>query len=289
MSKMLTKAEKMKIIAQKVTSAAGRAELAGSMQQPLREYRDYSAVGRRALLVDELPQGVEAYYDKDPDLTSYVVGEEGEDILQIVRGERVHVPLFEIATLPQIPITQIRQRRYDINARVKVKVNSEVMRVEDGKIFGAIMKVSAATGAGNDEITVTRANLTIETISDAIALIERHGDIKCTNIFMNAKNNTVLRKINKDYYIDFETSKELLRNGYIGNIYGSQIHNSSVIPEDTILFTGEPEFLGRLVNAIDLTVINADDPQRRVVGFSIYEQIGILISNPNAIAAIKIS
>lgn len=286
---LLTRAEKMKIISKKIVTAAGRAELAGSMQQPLREFRDYTSIGRRALLVDELPQGVEPYYDKDPELTAYVIGEEGEDILNIVKGERVHVPLFEIAALPTIPLTQIRQRRFDVASRVKEKTRADIFRPEDRKVFGLLIKIGMNLTVGNAPITISRANLSIDALSDAISLIEQHGDIRCANIFMNAKNNTVLRKINKDYYIDFETSKELLKQGYIGNIYGAQINTSAEIAPDTIIFTGEPEFLGRFVIGQDLTILNADKPDERKIGFSVFEQIGILVSNPNAVAVIKIT
>ena len=77
------------IIGDFIQSPAGRAKLAASMTQPLRTRRDYAAVGRKTFLVEELPDGELPIYDKDPDVTAYVVGEEGQNIVGITKPRRV--------------------------------------------------------------------------------------------------------------------------------------------------------------------------------------------------------
>ena len=76
---------KAKLISEFIGTQAGRHKLAASMTQPLRMRRDYMAVGRKTFLVEQLPDGALPIYDKDPDVTAYVVGEEGENILAITR------------------------------------------------------------------------------------------------------------------------------------------------------------------------------------------------------------
>ncbi len=49
---------KEKVISEYIKTAAGRQKLAASMIQPLRFRRDYTSVGRRAFLVEQLPDGV---------------------------------------------------------------------------------------------------------------------------------------------------------------------------------------------------------------------------------------
>jgi hypothetical protein len=110
---------KAKLISDYIGSAAGRAKLAASMTQPLRLRRDYMAVGRKTFLVEQLPDGALPIYDKDPDVTAYVVGEEGENILAITKPRRVIFPLFEIASNPEIPLTQIKERRFDLIERAQ--------------------------------------------------------------------------------------------------------------------------------------------------------------------------
>lgn len=285
----LTTSQRRAVIASRLKTAAGRATIAASMSRPLREYRDYTSVGRRALSVDPLADGALPYYDKDVDVPAYVVGEEGQDVLVYAKGERVFVPLFEIATLVRIPLTQIKQRRYDLQDRVKTKTKSEVIKREDEQIFKLLSRISNSATAKNSPIAVTAANLNIGHFSQAMGEIEKHGDIRCANIFLNPKWNQILRDINKDYYIDFETSKTLMQNGTIGTLYGATISTSSQVPENEIFFTGEPEFTGTLVESQPLTVISADSPADRAIGFSVYEQVGILVHNSNAVSSIKIA
>ena len=76
----ISNAVKQKIISEFIKTPQGRQKLAASMTQPLRTRRDYTAVGRKTFLVEQLPDGALPIYDKDPDVTAYVVGEEGENI-----------------------------------------------------------------------------------------------------------------------------------------------------------------------------------------------------------------
>jgi len=108
---------KQQIISEYIKTAAGRQKLAASMIQPLRLRRDYTAVGRKTFLVEQLPDGALPIYDKDPDVTAFVVGEEGENILAVQKPRRVIFPLFEVASNPEIPLTQIKERRFDLIER----------------------------------------------------------------------------------------------------------------------------------------------------------------------------
>ena len=60
----LTASQKRQLIAKHMKTATGRATIAASMNRPLREYRDYTSVGRRGLSVDPLADGALPYYDK---------------------------------------------------------------------------------------------------------------------------------------------------------------------------------------------------------------------------------
>lgn len=288
---MKQNAQSLMIISKLIKTAAGREEIGNSMVQPLREFQDYQSVMRRAFLVDQLADGAIPYYDKDVDNKAYIVSEEGEDIREVAgRDARVFVPLFEIASNPMIPYTQIKQRRYDIQARVQEKTNAEIFRAEDAKLVKLLDK--ASTGYHPlTTITGGKDKLTIDDLSKAMSKIESIGNgLRCVNIFMNPVHSYVLRKLNKDYYsIDFETSRELISAGYLASIFGAQIHTSSEIPQDKIFFTCEPQYLGRLVESMPLNVLTADDPKNRMVGWSIFEQVGALVSNPKGICAIKIT
>jgi len=280
------------LTAKLMVTAAGREELAVSMVEPLREMRDYRAVGRRAFRVYPLGQGAIPEFPKDVDVPAYVIGEEGDEVQAKIKGKKVLVPLFKITSNPMIPITEIKQARFDLNDRVREKVKSEIVKVEDGKIFELMKIVAERSTDINALTTVNESELTVKHFSEAQAEIEKWGELDAVNIFMNPYWKQTLREMNNvqtGYYVDFETARELITAGYVARINGTQIHTSSMVPKDMIFITADPEFLGRLVISFDLTVIESEDAKALEVGYSIFEEIGILIHNPKALSAIKIN
>ena len=107
---MQTKSERNRIIASHMASPQGRNILAASMVQPLREMRDYQGILRKVVMVDDLADGAEAYYDKDVNTPAFVISEQGQDVLAVQNPDRMYVPRFVISSNPMIPITQINQR-----------------------------------------------------------------------------------------------------------------------------------------------------------------------------------
>lgn len=283
-------AQDLKQISRLMRTAAGREEIGASLVEPLRLFQNYSSVMRRAFLVDPLPDGQIPYYDKFEDCTAYVVAGEGQDIQEVTgRDQRIVAQLFEIAANPMIPWTQIKQRRYDVQSTVQTSANSEIFRTEDKMLVKLLDKASTDF---HPILTVSGANnLTIEHFSEAMSKIEGVGrNLRCVNIFMNPKHNHVLRKINKDHYsIDFETSSEIINAGFLATLFGATINTSGEIPEDKIYFTCDPIYLGRVVESIPLTVMPADDNAKRMVGWSVFEEVGAFVHNPKGVTVIKIS
>ena len=277
---MLSVEQKHEIISKYIKSPSGRAKLAASMIQPLRKRRDYSSVIRRAFFVEQLPDGALPIYDKDPNVTAYVVGEEGENIIAVTKSKRVIVPLFELASNPEIQLTEIKARRFDLIQRSVDLSTAEIGAEEDRKGFATMDAVASDPTAPNPDIAIT-GNLTANALADAFAAIERN-DIRVAYVFMNAKDFSDFRKWDRDT-LDMETQASLLKTGLVANIWGAQIVVSRIVPEGTVYVCGEPEFFGRIPVRTDLTVLSADNPRQRLIGFSIFENLGIGVTNSLAL------
>jgi len=202
--------KKYELIEKFVQSPAGRMKLAASMTMPLRTQRDYKAVGRRAYLVQQLSAGALPLYDRDPDVTAYVVGEEGEGIVTIAKSKRVFFPIFEIASIPEVPITEIKQRRFDLVLRMQDKAKSEIMLKEDVRAF-AIMDAAAAAPNNPNAPLATTAPVTANFISDAMGNIERHR-LRVARMFFNPKDFADVRKFGRDVYSP-EELQTLMKTG----------------------------------------------------------------------------
>lgn len=277
---------KYEILSKFVRTAAGRQKIAASMIAPLRKQRDYSAVGRKAFSVEQLPDGALPIYDKDANVTAYVVGEEGDNISSVVKPVRVIFPLFEITAQPEIPMTEIKARRFDLIERAVDLGTAEIMAEEDRKIFALMDAVCDDATSPNQDIEIV-GNLTSAALADGFAAIERN-DIRVATIFCNAKDFSDLRKWDRDT-LDPESQAQLLKTGIRSGIWGASIITSRVVPEGTVYLCGEPEFFGRMPVRTDLTIVSADTPKSRLIGFSMFEQLGIGIYNPYAIVRMKIT
>lgn len=277
---------KNEIISQHIRTAAGRQRLAASMIQPLRKRRDYSSVARKAFFVEALPDGASPIYDKDPNITAYVVGEEGENIVAVAKPKRVLFPLFEIASTPEIQLTEIKQRRFDLIERSVDLAKAEIQAEEDRKGF-AVMDALAADPTNPNPIIPVTGNLTANVLADAFANIER-TDVSVATVFLNAKDYADLRKWDRDT-LDLETQSYLLKTGLMATLWGAKLVVTRIVPEGTVYVCGEPEFFGRIPVRTELTVLSADDPKNRLIGFSIFEQLGIGAYNPFALQVLEIT
>lgn len=272
---------KQQIIGEYIKTAGGRARLAASMTQPLRLRRDYTSVGRKTFLVEQLPDGALPIYDKDANVTAFVVGEEGQNILAIQKPRRVIFPLFEISSNPEIPLTQVKERRFDLIERSQDLAKAEIQAEEDTRVFEVLDAVAVNgfdnIGATNADIPAT-APLTPADLADAYASVERH-DLRVARVFANALDYSDIRKWGRDV-LDIETQATLLKTGLMGVIWGAQVIVSRRVPTGYIYVCAEPEFFGRIPVRTELTVLSADDPRNRTIGFSCFENLGIGCHNP---------
>lgn len=278
--------KKYQLVEKFVQTPAGRSKLAASMTMPLRTQRDYKAVGRRAYLVQQLSAGALPLYDRDPDVTAYVVGEEGEGIISVAKSKRVFFPIFEIASVPEVPITEIKQRRFDLVLRMQDKAKSEIMLKEDVRAF-AIMDAAANAANNPNAPLATTAPVTANFISDAMGNIERHR-LRVARMFFNPKDFADVRKFGRDVYSP-EELQTLMKTGLQGVIYGAQVITTPQADQGKIYLCGEKEFFGRVPVRTELTVISADRPWDRVIGFSCFENLGFGIHNNFAQQTIEVS
>ncbi len=282
----LTEDQKMQLVEKYINTPAGRAKLASTMTLPLRTQRDYKAVGRKAYLVQQLPVGALPIYDKDPDVTAYVVGEEGEGILSQAKSSRVHFPLFEIACVPEVSISELKQRRFDLVLRMQDKAKSAIQLKEDVRAFGVMDAAAAAPGNPNAPIATT-APVSANLLSDAWSNIDRHRN-RTARAFFHPTDYSDVRKFGRDVF-DQETMQTLLKTGLMGTLYGAQIIVTPQADAGKIYVCGERELLGRIPVRTELTVISADDPKKRTIGFSCFENLGFGIHNNFAQQTVEVT
>ena len=290
-------------------SPNGRARFAAALGPSLRRRRDYLSIARKALMVETLQRGALPIYDKEFDesgrgfMEAFMLGEEAQSIVRVVKPTRVTVPTFEIGANPLIPISRIMEHRFDIVERALNLAKAECGAVEDGYTFSLYDGVADTAGIEGAKVVLLggkaedhplynvdatfTGGVMVDPLADAYGQVERH-DISVALVFMNPRNYTDLRKW-KDSTVDRETERKLLKTGIMGYVWGATILQSRKIAKGTMYILGDAEFLGVLPERLPLTVMSDDKPSLRSIGFSLYSIIGMLIFGVSGIQRGKIA
>jgi len=295
------------MLGQLLKTAGGRQKLAASLGPSLRRRRDYMSIARKALMVETLPDGALPIYDKEFDtaamtvgstpggsfVEAFVVGEEGGDIVRVTKPKRVTVPTFEIVSNPMIPITQIKERRFDLVARSLNLAKAEVGAAEDGYVFTLFDAVATAAGGKtatdpiyNVDIAIA-APIDINSMADGFGQVQRH-DLSVAFCFFNPRDYTDLLKWTQQN-IDRETQRKLLKTGVMGYLWGATLLQSRKVGYGCVYILADAEFLGVIPERIPLTVMSADRPDLRQIGFSIFENLGFLVFNPSGVQRLTVN
>jgi len=87
----LTDQEKEFLISEALMTDSGRTALAQAMCEPISRALDYQGVGRRLLMVDELPEGAHARYERDVAAVAWVIERRQEG--NIIEKEEISDPI----------------------------------------------------------------------------------------------------------------------------------------------------------------------------------------------------
>jgi len=204
----LTDSQKEEIIAQALNTDEGRVALAQAMVEPIRRSLEYQAVGRKLLMVDELPQGALARYERDVAAIAHVIARRGAVPDQIQEGEEILVPTFEIAAHPTVRLSEIKARRFYIVDRAQIKAKEAIQKEEDTNIFAAL---TAAANTLGTQVVTNVGTLTTASLNTAFRLIEQH-DLVATKIVLHANQYASIRTFGKDFY-DEATTREIITTG----------------------------------------------------------------------------
>lgn len=284
----LSNEEREAVIAQALETSEGRVALAQAMVEPIRRALEYQAIGRKLLMVDELPQGALARYERDVAAVAHVVGRRGAVPDQIQEGEEILVPTFEIVANPTIRLSEIKARRFYIIDRAQIKAKEAIQKEEDSQIFNALIAaVDARAAAGDPQVVTDIGALSTVSFNSAYRFVERH-DLVASKVVCHADRYSDIRGFGKDFY-DEATTREILTTGLFGHLYTADIHVSSRMPTDQVLVVASPDTVGAFPVRQDITVLPADDPKKLRLGWVIYEEVGIAILNDYAVSKIEVT
>jgi len=257
-----------------LSTAAGRMRLAASMTTPLHQRVNYESLARRVFRVDPLPGGATPIYDRLSDIVH--LNEVGVAVRGPERGTRFIAPIYEISANPQIPLTQLRERRFDLIERAQDLAVAQIVAAEN---TGLIALLDEAT----KDSCVTVGSLAPNFMTEEFYRIELQN-LRVTNVLMNAREYGVVRRWG---IVDQEGQRAQISRGTLGTMWGAQINISRVVPIGSIYFIAEPQTVG-IIPERTFMVLSADDPMTHTIGWNVFEQIG-MFCHVNGVAKLQVT
>jgi len=270
------------IVAMAIETAEGRTALAQAMVEPIKNSLMYQSVGRKLLLVDELPQGVLPRYERDVTAKAWTVSKRGAVPTSEIEAEELIVPTFEIAANPVLRYSEVRARRFYIVDRAQIRAKDSLQRQEDTEVFKVI------NGATPSDQTISVAGtVQLEHINVALTLIEEHELIGSKIVVPPARYKD-FRGWGPEVY-DQATQREVLQTGLYGHLFTADIHMSTMVPKNCVFIMAPAQYVGAIPIRQDITVIPADDPRRLRLGWVVYEELGFAVINDFSLSKILVS
>jgi hypothetical protein len=293
-SPSFTESQRDEMIQQALSTQEGKIALGQAMANPIRRNLDYQGVGRKALVVDPLPQGALPVYDRDIDVSAVVISSNGSVPESRVFGDRVSVPEFEIVSNPTVRISEVKRRRFNVIDRAQQKARQEIQAQEDANVFAALDFASDDNRGGENMLqTLDNGTATGELAKVGLLNLKRQID-RWDNVtakyFMNINEFTDILNWESAgaagaSQVDPVTQRELLQTGLYGHIFGADIIVSKIVPPKQVFACAEPDFVGVMPIRQDIEVLPADEPKQLKLGWVISEILGIAIVNPRGCAS----
>jgi hypothetical protein len=270
------------IVAMALDTNEGRQALAQAMVEPIKNSLMYQAIGRKLLLVDELPQGVLPRYERDVTAKSFVVGKRGNVPTSEIEAEELLVPTFELAANPVIRYSEVKARRFYIVDRAQIRAKDSLQRQEDTEVFKVIN-----SGTPNDQTISVNGTVQLEQVNLALTLIEEHELIGAKIVVPPARYKD-FRGWGPDVY-DQATQRDILQTGLYGHLFTADIHLSTMVPKNCVYIMAPAQFVGAIPIRQDITVLPADDTRKLRLGWVVYEELGFAVINDFSLSKIIVS
>lgn len=257
---------------------------------------DYIGFASDILQEMELRQGVIPAVEKDINVPAVVVAEDAQTIKTEIKGDRVFFEEFQIQSLVTVSIMEVMQRSYAIIDRIFEKVPRQIALTEDRVLVRALM---AAASIRNNVIADTGGTLTKNNI-EALSLQIERWRLEADKILMNRFDFGKIRTDIDSMKFDPVTSRDVFVSGYVGKYYDIDLYvtagidedqtENEVIPRGHVFAVGGPRYVGYQGVRVPLDVFNADQfiNGQAQYGWMYYKLQGMLISNPRAVALLRL-
>lgn len=262
-----------------------RSAFAASLSVPILKAVAPQTSVRDIFMVDELPAGSLAEYpiDLDDIETAVVMPRLGAAPQNLVTGDSLIVPTFEVSNSVEWKLSFVRDGRFNIVERALEKLAESFVRAEEKAGWDTIRGAIDATNT----LTHTETSLSKKLFNALITEMRAVGAFEPKVIYVSPRRASDIRNW-ADTDIDPVTRREIFKAGGMGSIFNVEIRELRSI-KDNEVFMFDPTNLG--VMPIRQRMTTADDPtaiKKFRAGVLAFEEIGFAVIDKRAMLYAKI-
>lgn len=264
---------------------AMRSAFAASLSIPVLKTIAPQTSVRDIFMVDELPAGALAEYPVDlNDLeVATVMPRLGAVPQNLVVGDTLLVPTFEISNSVEWKLTFIRDGRYNIVERALEKLAESFVKAEETAGWATIR------GAINPNNTLTPAQnfLSKNVFNQMITEMKQVSGYNPTVIYASPRRASDIRGWTTTQ-IDYLTQREIFQAGGLGSIFNIEIRELRTL-SDSEVYLLDTTRLG--VMPVRQKMTTWDDPtaiRRLRAGIIAFEEVGFAVIDPMAIRYVNL-
>lgn len=267
------------LLARTLATQGGLEKIAANMANPVRTRLDYKGIGRKFMVIEQMPDGIPLIFDRDfPDVPAIKAALGGSVRMIDMKGLRVELEHFEITAGVRIPYAELHIRRFRAMERARDRLIEGMQLREDLVIFSLIEDASVI----QNTTTTTTSYMDRDALAKTFYQIDKNR-LPVGAVLMGPDGTMGLRRW--DFLnLDQTGMQEVRETGYLGSIWGVNFFVSDQIPVGTAYVLSTPKFSGWFPLRKDVTVNPADEPWHNNLGFTAYLLGGMTWHNTLAAA-----
>jgi hypothetical protein len=256
-----------------------RVAFASSLSLPILKNVAPQTSVRDIFYVDELPAGALAEYPVDlNDIeTAVVMPRLGAVPQNLVVGDSVIVPTFEVSNSVEWKLTFVRDGRFNIVERALEKLAESFIRAEE---LSGWATIRGAIYAGNT-FTATDNKLSKTVFNDMITEMRAVYGYEPTDVYVSPRCAKEIRNW-ANTSIDPVTQREIFQAGGLNSIWDVRLHELRTLGDKEIFLFDTSKF-GVMPIRTNITSFDKPDAINRLrAGVIAYEEIGFAVLDKKA-------
>lgn len=297
------------------SAPAGKSIIAAQTKGQVKRELAYEGRMRKVFDTYTLTQAEEAVFDADIDVPAVALSKNGLPEIVNVDTDRLRIDTSVNAASMNVRWNVSNFLKYDILEWARLRAMASLQVKEDSKGYtllkyatdnltsgqASVQSLSGTTAADNNASTVNELSDRLSAISIATAIGKLRGKLLPAGCMMvNPERLTDLLLFNVAVIggnlnagggfgiFAPVVQEDLWKTGFMGEVFGTPVYDSVVIPNAEAYVLAPKEYLGKLAVRTDVSIKTLSDPKSFGDIFTLWEDIGFAIRYAKGIVRIDI-